>query len=101
MLLKIRALVPLARKLHVSQTQAVCFYEALPVRNTLEVGGPAFLIGWRRIGPFRAPLKGIIEAGGVIWWDVLLLVRPRTAPPDGGWVALKLFDARCYLFPVR
>src|SRR4051812_30760398 len=92
--------LPLARKLIAFQTQAVPFHEALPVCNALEVGGPAFLIGWRRIGPFWAPLEGIIEAGGVIWRDVLLFVRPRTAPPDGGWVALKLFDARCYLVPV-
>src|SRR3954452_13302559 len=92
--------LPLARKLIAFQTQAVRFHEALPVRNALEVGGPAFLIGWGRIGPFRVALEGIMEAGGVIRRDVLLLVGPRTAPPDGGRVALKLFDARCCLFPV-
>src|SRR3954452_24336961 len=80
--------LPLARKLIVFQTQAVRFHEALPVRNALEVGCPAFLIGWRRIGPFWAPLEGIIEAGGVIWRDVLLFVRPRTARQTVGGLRL-------------
>src|SRR3954447_23007595 len=48
--------LPLARKLIAFQTQAVRFHEALPVRNALEVGDPAFLIGRGRIGPFRVAL---------------------------------------------